>query len=129
MNKRGFTVIELLVVTVLFFAVGVLFWIQKSNVEAMARDDKRRMAINAIYHTLEKVHYPTNKSYPKTITATTLPSVDAEMLKDPNGVLIGEKDSNYTYEPLNCNEATCKGYSLRASLEKEADYVKNSQHN
>lgn len=129
MNKRGFTVIELLVVTVLFFAVGVLFWVQKSNVEAMARDDKRRMALNAMYYTLEKVYYPANKAYPKTINATVLASVDADMFKDPNGVAIGQKDSNYTYEPLNCHESVCKGYTLRAKLEKEADYVKDSQHN
>lgn len=128
MNQRGFTVIELLALTVLLILVGITFWIQKSNIETAARDDKRKVSINAMYYGLEEVFYPTNKYYPKTLSATSLPSVDKDLLKDPNGVQIGKAESDYHYEGKACTEDKCKSYELRAELENEADVVKNSRN-
>jgi hypothetical protein len=37
--------------------------------------------------------------------------------------------SSYHYDPTNCdNDNKCQGYSLRASLENEKDYLKKSIH-
>lgn len=128
MKQRGFTVIELVVATVLLLFIGIVFWVQKNNIQVAGRDDTRKIAINSMYYTLEEVYYPTHKSYPKSLSTETLPSVAPNLFKDPNGVAIGKSDSEYRYEPTDCSESSCKGYTLRASLENEAAYVKTSRH-
>ena len=128
-TTRGFTVIELLIVVALFATASIVFFVQMNHVQVSARDDARRTSINALYYGLEEVYFQNNKSYPRTLTTETLPSVDPELFKDPNGVKIGESESNYRYEPLNCDEDSCKGYALRTSLEAEDDYVKENRNN
>lgn len=128
MKQRGFTVIELMVAIVLLLVIGTVFWVQKNNIEVAARDDQRKIAINSMYYTLEEVYYPTHKSYPKTLDSSTLPSVDPSLFKDPNGVTLGKSNSDYRYEPTNCSDTACKGYTLRADLENEADYSKTSRN-
>ena len=127
MKQRGFTVIELMGAIVLLLIIAAVFWSQKSNIEASARDDERKTAINAMYYSLEEVYYPAQKSYPKTLSPSILPSVDKDLFTDPNGNKIGTASSNYRYEGKNCTNDTCKSYSLRTSLEHEADFVKNSR--
>ena len=128
MNQRGFTVIELLSITILLLVIGVVFWTQKNNFEVAARDDKRKVAINAMYYSLEEVYYPAQKYYPKSLSASTLPSVDRNMFQDPNGVIIGNAGSDYRYEATNCDGDACKSYTLRTKLQNEADYVKTSRN-
>lgn len=128
-SSRGFTVIELLIVIAVFAAASIIFFVQKNHVEVAARDDARRTSINAMYYSLEEVYFVQNKSYPRTLNATTLPSVDPELFKDPSGNKIGESTSDFRYEPLNCNGDACQGYSLRAALEGEDDYVKTNPNN
>lgn len=127
MKQRGFTVIELLVLTLLLLIIGVVFWTQKSNIEVANRDEKRKISINAMYYALEEIYYPSNDYYPKSLNPSTLPSVDEALFKDPDGVMLGESDSDYRYEGKGCVESRCQSYTLRASLENEADYVKNSR--
>lgn len=127
-SSRGFTVIELIVVIVLFLMASVIFFIQKNNVEVAGRDNTRKTAINAIYYSLEEVYFKKNNSYPRVISAEVLPSVDPELFKDPDGVKIGESDSDYRYEASGCTENTCASYSLRADLEYEADYIKENKN-
>lgn len=129
MKQRGFTVIELLSLILLLVIIGVVFWSQKTNIETAARDDRRKIAINAMYYSLEEVYYPTHKNYPKTLSASTLPSVDPAIFKDPNGKTLGSSDSNYRFEGKNCDSNGCKSYTLRTKLENESDYVKNSRNN
>ncbi|HCH34664.1 MAG: hypothetical protein UY35_C0007G0010 [Candidatus Saccharibacteria bacterium GW2011_GWC2_48_9] len=135
----GFTIIELLVVVVLFLSMCGLFLYQKNNVEAMGRDDRRKADINTLYHNLEKVYYAKNSAYPATLSTKTLPAVQADTFKDPVGIAVNElrvdddligttTRSTYTYEPTDCKDNQCSGYTLRANLEKEADYVRKSQN-
>ncbi len=139
-KSAGFTIIELLVVVVLFLAMCGLFLYQKNNVEATARDDRRKADINTLYYNLEKVYYPTHQSYPDTLDSKSLSAVQPDTFKDPSGVKINElridndalgltTSSTYTYEPTDCKNGQCSGYTLRADLEKEADYVRKSDHN
>jgi prepilin-type N-terminal cleavage/methylation domain-containing protein len=121
-SSRGFTVIELLIVVVLFATASVVFFVQKNNVEV------RKTSINAMYYALEEVYFKANNSYPRTITAETLPSVDPELLKDPAGVKVGESESNFRYESFNCDGDSCKSYTLRTTLENEDDFVKQSRN-
>ena len=85
-SSRGFTVIELLIVVSVLALASVIFFIQRQNVETSTRDDMRRTAINAMYYSLEEVYYEENNSYPRTVSADVLPSVDPDLFKDPNGV-------------------------------------------
>jgi Tfp pilus assembly protein PilE len=128
MNKhsRGFTVIELIVIVAILGAASILFFVQKHNVEVAARDNERKTAINAMYYSLEDVFYKANGYYPSTMSATNLPSVDPALFKDPNGTAIGTTGSDYRYEPTNCSNDKCKSYTLRASLQNEADFIKTS---
>jgi type II secretory pathway pseudopilin PulG len=127
--NSGFTIIELIFIIVLLSAASVLFFVQKNNLEVAGRDETRKTAINAMYYSIEEVYFKTNGYYPRTIDATVLPSVDPALFTDPTGVKIGEANSNYRYEPYNCNGDQCKNYSLRTTLENEADYVKTNRSN
>jgi type II secretory pathway pseudopilin PulG len=128
-HSSGFTVIELLFVIVLIGAAAIIFFVQKNNLEVGNRDDQRKVAINAMYYSLENVYYPAHNSYPQTIDSSVLPSVDPNLFTDPTGKKLGDSASNYHYQPTNCTNNTCKSYTLRTSLENEADYVKTSLHN
>lgn len=128
MNRKGFTVIELLVLSAVLIVVGVVFWTQKNNIEVANNDDKRKVSVNAMYYSLEEVFYAKNKFYPKNLTASTLPSVDKDLFKDPSGVSIGSAGSDYRYEAIDCNGDACKQYTLRASMQNEADYTKSSRN-
>lgn len=131
MNKRssGFTVIEIIFVTLILVAASVLFFVQKNAIEVSARDEQRKTATNAMYYSLEEVHYKSHKYYPSIINEKVLPSVDPSLFTDPGGNLMGNSSSDYRYEPTECSGGKCKSYTLRASLENEAEYIKQSNRN
>jgi hypothetical protein len=128
-QSKGFTVIEISFIAVLLGTASVLFFIQKNDLSVISRDDKRKTSINAMYYSLEEVFYATNKYYPQTISSDNLKSVDPDLFIDSNGVKIGETGSLYTYEPTNCVDQKCKSYTLKSSLENEADFAKTSRNN
>lgn len=131
-NEQGFTVIELIAVIVLIGAAALLFFVQKSNVQVAALDDKRKTAINAIYYNLEEVYFTKYQYYPAKLNAKDLPAMDPELFKDTQGVDINDQEqvSEYHYEPLNCTtDGKCRGYTLRVDLQSEDDFVKKSRHN
>ena len=66
-KKSGFTILELAIVILFATIALVLFFIQKSNMDAMKRDEDRKIAINAMYYALEEGFYATNKYYPERI--------------------------------------------------------------
>lgn len=127
-RTSGFTVIELLIVTVFLAFAAVLFFIQKNNLEVASRDAQRKTAINAMYYDLEEVFYAKNQYYPMSIDKSNLTALDPALLTDPEGNTVGSAKSDYRYEPTNCLNGKCKSYTLRANLENEADYVKTSRH-
>jgi prepilin-type N-terminal cleavage/methylation domain-containing protein len=126
-SSRGFTVIELLIVVGVLALGSTVFFIQKQNIETAHRDDLRRTSINALYYSLEEVYEKENGSYPRTVSAETLPSVDPELFNDPNGNEIGLGESDFRYEPTDCDGDDCTGYTLRTTLEQEDDYIKTNR--
>ena len=130
MNKKnGFTVIEIILCIAFVAIFVVLFFLQKVNTEAMARDEQRKSAINAMYYALEEGYYVENEGYPENIeSAETLRWIEPDLFTDPTGLALWQEDSNYTYESSDCENGKCKSYTLRAKMEKEADYVKTSRH-
>lgn len=127
-DKKGFTVLELMIVGVFAALLLIIFFIQKSNVEAMDRDDERKTAINAMYYALEEYYYPKYGYYPDSIDETILPVIDPALFTDPFGTNLGIEGSTYTYEVANCNSKNqCREYTLRAILEKEDAYIKKGK--
>lgn len=128
-HSQGFTVIEVIVVTLFLSVATTVLFIQRNNIATTQRDDQRKTAINAMYYSLEEAYYKEHGHYPSEISADTLMAIDPALLTDPNGVAIMNKDSDYRYEASNCTDDACKSYTLRADLEKEADFVKDSRNN
>ena len=126
-QQKGFTVIELTVVIVVALAVATLFFIQKQGVDMASRDKQRKTSINSLHYGLEKVFYPQYHYYPNQLNKETLAVVEPGLFKDPSGQEINQPKSNYRYLPSGCIKDKCKGYTLRTTLEKEADYIKRSQ--
>ncbi|MBR3138678.1 type II secretion system protein [Candidatus Saccharibacteria bacterium] len=126
--KKGFTIVELIIVAVFASLLFILFFVQKSNIDAMERDEDRKTAINAMYYALEESFYKENKYYPDSISEENIKVIDPALWTDPNGINLGDPLSSYSYEPANCKEGKCKEYVLKAVLEKEDDYVKHSRN-
>lgn len=126
--SRGFTVIEILFVSLIAITASILFFIQKSNLEIVSSDNTKKTAINAMYYSLEESFYPTNKYYPQTISSDILKTVDPAIFTDPSGVKINTAGSAYTYTPTNCQDSKCKSYTLKATLQNEADYTKTNKN-
>lgn len=127
MRRPGFTVIELVVVILLFIGAGVVLFFQLSDLATQQTNDQKKTAINAIYYSLEEGFYPKNGYYPENIADDTLPTMDVELLTDPAGIRLGDAGSAYRYEPTDCNDSKCTSYTLRTSLTKEADFVKTNR--
>ncbi len=126
--QKGFTIVELLVVGAFAALLLVIFFIQKSNVDAMDRDDARKTAINAMYYALEEYYYPKYGYYPAELSESNLPVIDPQLFTDPRGINLGTSGSSYAYEPANCNdENQCQEFVLRATLEKEDAYIKKGK--
>lgn len=127
-RSSGFTIIEIVVVVIFMALAAVLLLIQKNNISSAQRDSLRKTAINAMYYNLEEVFYKQNNYYPYKIDSSVLTAMDPALFTDPNGVKLNDPGSNYRYESTNCTDNKCKSYTLKAQLEKEADYVKTSRN-
>ena len=127
-QKQGFTILEIIVVGVFASLLLVFFFIQKSNVDAMNRDENRKIAINAMYYALEEDFYKEHQYYPEQISEDNLKVVDPSLWTDPSGHNLGDPESSYSYEPANCKDGKCKEYTLKATLEKEDTYTKYNRN-
>lgn len=90
-RRSGFTVIELVVVAVVFLLAGVLVYGQINKLKVAEQDSDRKVAINAMYYALEEVYYKKHKSYPSSLSADKLPSVDPALFTDPDGFTLGKE--------------------------------------
>ena len=123
-DEAGFTAIELIIFVVILIVLAVFFILQKIDLETSFSDQFRKTSINAIYYSLVEVYEPEHGYYPSQIDPTELKSIDPGLLYDPHDVLIGESESEYRYEGLDCNNAgECKQFKLTSEMEKEAQYV------
>ena len=116
-RQAGFTVIEVLVAIIFLGVATAVAFTQLVTIQREHQNDRKKTA-----------YYKQHGSYPEKITDETLPTMDKELLKDPSGKKLGDNGSAYRYEPTNCTGGKCKSYSLRAMLDGEADFVKDSRH-
>ncbi len=128
-TKKAFTVLELVLAIVFVGVFVVLFFLQKVNLAAIDRDEKRKTAINAMYYALEEGYYAQNEGYPEHIEkADVLPWIDPNLFTDPLGVNLWDEGSNYSYEASDCTDGKCQSYVLRDEMEKEESYIKSSRN-
>jgi Tfp pilus assembly protein PilE len=129
-RTHGFTVIEVLTLIAFLSVVTVVLFTQRNGLIATQHDTQRKTAINAMYYNLEEVYYSAHHSYPAKIDSKVLTAMDPALFTDPNGVTLGDSTSDYRYTAENCTPSgnDCKSYTLRATLQREAAYVKTSQH-
>jgi prepilin-type N-terminal cleavage/methylation domain-containing protein len=129
MKRKGFTVIELLVVIVLLGVGSWVYFTEKARVDAVQRDAARKIAINAMYYNLEEVFFEKNNYYPSSIDSKTLRAMDPSLFNDPQGNKLGTSGSDYRYTGKECgSDNTCKGYELRSNMEREDDYIKTNRN-
>ena len=126
-TKRGFTIIELVVVIFFVSLLLILFFLQKLNLDAMHRDEQRKEAINAMYYALEEGFHAKNGYYPEKISEENLKVMDPSLFTDPSGINLGREGSSYSYEVANCSNGKCKEYTLKAQMEKEDTYIKKNR--
>lgn len=127
-TKKGFTILEIIIVAVFASLLLILFFVQKSNIDAMDRDEQRKTAINAMYYALEESFYKDHNYYPETISEENIKVIDPALWTDPSGLNLGDPLSSYSYEPANCSEGKCREYILKAELEKEDTYTKSNRN-
>lgn len=128
MNRsHGFTVLELLIVIAFLSLASITLLSQRANLNATHRDDQRKTAINAMYYNLEEVYYAKDGHYPASIDSKNLPAMDPSLFTDPTGVELGKPQANYRYETSDCTNEKCKLYTLRSTMEREADFVKTNR--
>ena len=127
-TKKGFTVLELIIVAIFASLLIILFFVQKSNIDAMERDEDRKIAINAMHYALEESFYKDHGYYPETISEENITVIDPALWTDPLGFNLGDPMSSYFYEPANCKDGKCKEYTLKANLEKEDVYTKYNRN-
>lgn len=125
-RQSGFTIVELVVVLAILAFAGVLFMIQKSDVDARGKDASRKQDMNAIYYYLEGVYYPAHQGYPDKLDINQLQGLDPDSLRDPDNRMVGELNGNYKYEPGGCQNGLCRTYKLTAELQKEAAFTKTN---
>ena len=122
--KKGLTFLEFLIVALFIGLIIAILFVQKSELEAIHRDDSKKTAINAMHYALEKSFYASHKYYPEEISEDVLMVVDPELFVDPDGYHLGDSMCAYSYLPANCDQGKCKEYILKAKLEKENTYTK-----
>ena len=124
-KAAGFTITEMLVGIIFAGVIATTGYTVFEALRMTHRDQDRKTAINAIYYNLEEVVRPKLGAYPRTLDASLLTAMDAQLLKDPSGITIGQRDSDYRYEATGCNGSDrCSGYRLSADLERETDFIK-----
>ncbi len=139
-NKKGFTIVELLIVIVVIGILATLVIVTFTGIQQKSRDTQRKTDINAVQSHVE-AYYAQTGNYPTlgdlntaAFRTTNMKGLDPESLKDPKDTdanIAGTSDATnygYTVTPANCdNTATmCDAYTLRATLESGGTYDKQS---
>ena len=140
-NKKGFTIVELLIVIVVIGILATLVIVTFTGIQQKARNSQRQTDINAVDSHVE-AYYATNGNYPTlanlndaTWRSANMKGLDPEALKDPKATsddLASGAGSatqyGYTVTPNGCDNTTtmCDSFTLTATLEGGSTYVKKS---
>jgi len=148
--KKGFTIIELLIVIVVIGLLALLVLNSFGSPTADARDAERKTDVASVQSHLE-AYYATNAMYPLATAQiedeaedgwadTNLEGLDIAALIDPSGAEVNAAGGYvYTPAPEGCDnvDTMCTSYTLSADLEADgrtdadededlADFAKDS---
>lgn len=128
-KESGFTLAELFIAIVMLAAAGLLVYSQWQEAEVQQRDSDRKVAVNAIHAYLENIYAPQNDGYPVALDPEAIEALSPDQLRDPSGRLVTDFASDLRYEPGQCSEMVCQRFTIRANLEKEADFIRQGEVN
>lgn len=119
-KKKGFTLVEMLVVIAIIAILAAIAFGAFSSVQKNSRDTKRKSNLSTLQSALEQYHADQNY-YPASLdlsTVTAIVGIGATYLgtipKDPQG------GGSYAYQCTN-NAGACSRYSLCAKMENSAN--------
>lgn len=155
-NKKGFTIVELLIVIVVIGILATLVIVTFTGIQQKGRNSQRQTDINAIDSHVEAFYaqhgfYPTladlQDTAPSGFVPTFMKGLDPEALRDPKqastgtiGATAGASQYSYVATGTGCTNTTdttitsgepvdngCSAFTLTAEMEGGgADYVKKS---
>jgi len=151
-NKKGFTIVELLIVIVVIGILATLVIVTFTGIQQKGRNTQRQTDINAVDSHVEAFNaqygfYPTQADLATaSFVSTYLKGLDPEALRDPKqatGATIGTAASatqySYVAAGTGCVNTTattitngspvdngCTSFVLTAQQESSTDYVKKS---
>jgi len=122
MNKKGFTLIELIMTMAVLGAMSVIGFVIFTGAQEKARDAKKKSDITAIKTALE-IYYDDNGSYPAAsgdaeaaLSSALVPEYLGEFPR-PSGYSDANEITRYNYD----NDVCSGGYRIWAWLENEED--------
>lgn len=134
-NKKGFTIVELLIVIVVIGILALLVVTTYGGIQAKARNSKRSADVAAVQTQLE-AFFSQSGYYPSladmnnaTWLSTNMKSLDTGALADPSNtqsktLVAVAAAKSYAYAPLNsggtsceADDTTCASYTLTATYE------------
>lgn len=140
-NKKGFTIIELLIVIIIIGILALIGVVAYGNVQESARNSKRQSDVSSL-HTALEAYYTQNTQYPSFtqindsgFRTASLKGVPDETFKDPKGTnsqMANAPAANvyaYAVTPAGCDNSAgneCTGYVLTATLEGGGTAEKSS---
>lgn len=140
-NKKGFTIIELLIVIIIIAILATIGVVAYGNVQESARNSKRQSDISSL-HTALEAYFTQKSQYPSateindaTFRTANFKGVPDETFKDPKGansqMAAARTVNQYAYVvDANCDNSAgseCTEYQLIAVPEGgDADITKNS---
>jgi prepilin-type N-terminal cleavage/methylation domain-containing protein len=140
LNKKGFTIVELLIVIVVIGILATLVIVTFTGIQQKGRNSQRQTDINALNSHIE-AFYAQSGSYPtidqlkdSTWRTTNMKGLDPETLVDPKGAVLSDtaaaaNEYNYSYVATRssdssvcsstslANDPGCDTYTLQANLE------------
>lgn len=141
-NKKGFTIVELLIVIVVIGILATLVIVTFTGIQQKGRNSQRQTDINAVDSHVE-AYYAQSGNYPtlanlndSTWRASNMKGLDPEALVDPKAAS-GTTDIaaatsatayGYAVSPTGCDNTStmCDAFTLTATLEGGGTYTKKS---
>ncbi|GIW63384.1 MAG: prepilin-type N-terminal cleavage/methylation domain-containing protein [Patescibacteria group bacterium] len=108
-NKKGFTLIEMLVTIGIISIIATIAIVNYNNAILRSRDERRKVDLEAIRSALE-MYRVNNDYYPTNIYTLTTPNPSpyiGAIPTDPKST-----QYKYVYQPVSCTGSQCSDYTL-----------------
>lgn len=115
-SNKGFTLIELMVVVTIIAFLAVIGIVSFTNVQAQARDGRRRADIDAIGTAMEANRDPVTGYYKQCATNASTIYANGALPADP--INTSYNNVTYQYTTSTCDTANGTTYTVCALLEK-----------